>query len=169
MSIEQQSKDSAATEEPQKLEQVLAYLSRHVQELAAYGKYWLELHWDKLKLRVVSYVVLALVGLGALLTIALVLASAAVLLVLGSAQLLGEHLYGGSIALGYVTVGAAILTLLPVGLWCGGRAAQRLMAEQLANKYAHKRELQRAKYGHDVEQRAAAPVATAGTAGTAGA
>lgn len=165
MTTQSQQADAAQAAEPQGLEQLLQYLVKRLQELAAYGKYWLELHWDKLKLQVISYAVLGLLGLGALFSLTLILASAAVLLVLGSAQLLGEHLFGGSMALGYVTVGAAILTLLPVSLWCGGRAAQRLMAEQLASKYARKRELQRTKYGHDVEQRAATAVATVGTTG----
>ena len=146
----------AATEAAQpNLEQTFAYLQTRGRELLNYGFYWLELHWDKIKVQAVWYAILAVTGVGILLTLALIMASAAVLLVIGSGQLLGEHLFDGSAALGYVTVGASLLLLVPLVLLVMGTLARRYVAAQLAHKYALKKELQRTKYGQDVEQRAA--------------
>lgn len=137
------------------LGKVLHTLGNHARELMAYGWYYVGLHVESLKLKVVWLATLALCGLSMLLVVGLALAASAVMFVVGAAQLVGEHVFAGQIAWGYLTVGAGMLVVIPLSVLVAGRIAQRVLARELRQKFARKKQLQRTKYGHDIQERAA--------------
>lgn len=146
--------DSEAPSAPN-LQDALARMTQSFRELLDYARYYAELHWDQIKLSIVKYALLAILGVAVAMLGITLLVAGGIILAIGFSYSLAEWLFDGNAAYGLLLGGALIC--LPVLAVLGTTIAiirGRFQAE-LGRKYENKKREQRARYGHDVEQRAA--------------
>jgi hypothetical protein len=137
------------------LEDGLKRVQRVAQEILTYGRYYLELHWDQVKLNVVQLALWGVLGIAGLTLLATLLVASGVLFVVGLSNVFTEYVYNGSEALGWLTGGAIVMVASLAMVAIGISIVRSRFMTGLGKKYAHKKQEQRALYGHDVEQRAA--------------
>jgi hypothetical protein len=133
----------------------LAPLKRQLAELQDYVAFYLSTRADAIKLQVRTLLVYAalgivggIVGVGALLM-------AAVLALNGIASGFAE-LLGGRVWAGQLITGASIILIAAIAVVLGMRYLTNSSSGRTKRKYEQWRIQQRARFGHDVEQRAAA-------------
>ena len=123
---------------------------RHAAEAREYFVHWLAAEADRLKLRLRHAAIWAIVGLAALAILLAIVMTAAGLLVVGIAELVGT-LVGGRPWLGAVIIGGGILLIaaiaVAIGLWSWNSAA----FEAVRRRFAARQRMQQAKFGRSVE------------------
>ena len=146
----------AAVPDANKLQASLAQMQQTFKELVEYARYYAELHWDQLKLSAVKYALLAVLAIAVAALMATLLIAGGIVLVIGLCYSLAHWLFDGNEAYGLLLGGALIV--VPVLAIIGSAIAivQGSFRAKLGHKYEVKKREQRARYGHDVEQRAAA-------------
>lgn len=154
-----QAQTTAQQEEPSGvgLENALKAMLHSAKELLDYGRYLAELHWDQIKLKAVHYALLGVVGLVVALMLGTMLLVASVVFVVGLSYSLGHWLFEGPAAPAYgLLLGGTIVLAVLMGLaGLTYMIVQGKFRAQLSKKYDAKKREQRARYGHDVKQRAA--------------
>jgi hypothetical protein len=137
----------------------LAGMQQNFKELLDYGRYYLELRWDHIKLSVVQYALLGILAIAGAALIATLLIAGGIVLVIGFCFSLAEWLFDGNRAFGLLLGGALIVVPVLAVIATAIFIVRGRFAAGLGKKYEHKKQEQRARYGHDVKQRAAAPAA----------
>jgi hypothetical protein len=121
-------------------------------ELKSHANYFVSAKVDGVKARGKKIAILAALGLVGLLVAVGVLFSAAFLLLAGIANGLGalfHHLWLGQLVVGFV-----VLAAVGLGAWIALKKITSASRKQTEQKYASKRNQQRAEFGHDVHERA---------------
>ena len=139
----------------------IAKISSSIGELKEYASYLFAAKMDGVKSSIRNIGLYAGIGVVGLIVGGAILATAAVLLVLGIAQGLGV-LFGGRFWLGYVVTGVLFLGLLGVGVWLMMSKLTKSWRNATWKKYEDRKREQRKQYGHDVHQRAAEQSAATG-------
>jgi len=147
--------DSAPPPDAHAMEAALKRMQQTFKELSEYTQYYAELHWDKLKLKLVQYALLAVLGLTLAVLVATLLIAGGIVLVIGLSYSLAEWLFDGNGAYGLLTAGAIFVLPILLLLGLGTLIVRSRFRAELGKKYKTKKQEQRARYGHDVEQRAA--------------
>jgi hypothetical protein len=123
---------------------------RHASEAREYFLHWLAAEADRLKLRLRHWAIWAIVGLTGLAILLAIVMTAAGLLLIGIAELIGS-LLGERPWLGAIITGAGLLLIaalaVGIGLWSWNASA----FEAVRHRFAARRRLQRAKFGRSVE------------------
>jgi len=123
---------------------------RHAAEAREYLVHWLAAEADRVKLRLRRWAIWAIVGLAGLAILLAVIMTAAGLLLVGVAELIGS-LLGGRLWLGAIITGAGLLLIaalaVGIGLWSWNASA----FEAVRHRFAARRRLQRAKFGRSIE------------------
>jgi hypothetical protein len=145
--------------DPGHLKASFAAIQQNFKELIDYGRYYLELRWDHIKLTVVQYALLALLAIAGAALVATLLIAGGIVLVIGFCYSLAEWLFDGNAAFGLLLGGALITVPVLAAIATAVYIVRGQFAAGLGKKYEHKKQEQRARYGHDVKQRAAAPAA----------
>jgi hypothetical protein len=138
-----------------KLQDSLLRMQQTFKELVDYARYYAELHWDQIKLSVVKYALMAVLGIVMAIFGATLLVTGGIVLVIGLSYSLAEWLFDGNGAYGLLLCGSIIVGLLLATVAIGIAIVRGRFQAHLGQKYANKKREQRARYGHDVEQRAA--------------
>jgi hypothetical protein len=139
-----------------KIKDSLARMQQNFKELVDYGRYYLELRWDHVKLTVVQYALLVLLGVAMAALVATLLIAGGIVLVIGFCYSLSEWFFDGNRAFGLLLGGGLIVVPVLGAIATAIFIVRGKFAASLDKKYEHKKQEQRARYGHDVEQRAAA-------------
>lgn len=147
--------DTGATPNASKLQAALAGMQQNVKELLDYAKYYAELHWDQLKLTILKYALLAVLGIVMATLGMTLLITGGIVLVIGLSYSLAEWFFDGNGAFGLLLGGALFVLPVLLTIIIGIAVIQGRVRAQLGHKYEAKKREQRARYGHDVEQRAA--------------
>ena len=147
--------DSAPPPDAHAMEAALKRMQQTFKELTEYTQYYAELHWDKLKLKLVQYALLAVLGLALVVLVTTLLIAGGIVLVIGLSYSLAEWLFDGNGAYGLLTAGAILVLPILLMLGIGTLIVRSRFRAELGKKYKTKKQEQRARYGHDVEQRAA--------------
>lgn len=147
--------DSAPAPDAQAMQAALQRMQQTFKELTEYTQYYAELHWDKVKLKLVQYALLAVLGLAAVALIGTLLIAGGVVLVIGLSYSLAEWFFDGNGAYGLLLGGAVLVLPILLLLGLGVMIVRSRFRAELGKKYETKKQEQRARYGHDVEQRAA--------------
>ena len=145
-----------STPSPDSAKVKLQQMQQTFKELLDYSRYYAELHWDQLKLTIVKYALLAILGIVGAALIATLLIAGGIVLVIGFSYSLAEWLFDGNGAYGLLLGGALIVVPVLAAIATAIFIIQSRLRSQLGQKYEVKKREQRARYGHDVEQRAAA-------------
>lgn len=135
----------------------LGKAAAQVRELRDYAAQYLSAKADGIKVKARKAVVLGVLGLLALIVGAVVLITAASLMVIGLAELIGSAL-GGRMWAGNLIVGVGILVMLGIGAWWGVRKLFNSSAASTVKRYEQRLKNQRAAHGHDARQRASETV-----------
>jgi hypothetical protein len=153
---EHPSATASAEPDPGHFKESLARIQQNFKELVEYGRYYLELRWDHIKLSVVQYALLALLAVVGAALVATLLIAGGIVLVIGFCYSLAEWFFDGNAAFGLLLGGALIVVPVLGAIAAAIFIVRGRFAAGLGKKYEHKKKEQRARYGHDVEQRAAA-------------
>lgn len=148
--------EAAAAPDADGIKNHLLQMQQTTKELFDYAKYYAELHWDQLKLTIVKYALLAVLAIAFAAMMATLLIAGSIVLVIGLCYSLAEWLFEGNGAYGLLLGGALFVVPVLAALGIGIATIQGRFRAQLGSKYEAKKREQRARYGHDVEQRAAA-------------
>jgi hypothetical protein len=141
-------KDSGGTQPvgPDALDEAL----RHASEAREYFAHWLAAEADRLKLRLRHLAIWAIVAVAGLAILLAIVMTAAGLLLVGVAELIGS-LLGQRLWLGAIITGGGLLLIaalsVGIGLWSWNRSA----FEAVRHRFAARRRLQRAKFGRSIE------------------
>jgi hypothetical protein len=123
---------------------------RHASEAREYFVHWLAAEADRLKLRLRHLAIWAIVALAGLAILLAIVMTAAGLLLVGVAELIGS-LLGQRLWLGAIITGGALLLIaalaVGIGLWSWNASA----FEAVRHRFAARRRLQRAKFGRSIE------------------
>ena len=151
---QQQKRQDAESDAPEAApENTLRALGAQTRELFAYSAHYLTAKADSIKLSVRRAVVLAILGVVALVIAAAALVTAAALLVVGAALGIGA-LLGGRAWAGDLIVGIGVLGLVALGAWIGMRMVFKSSARKTVQRYEHKLQQQRVQLaGHDAHGR----------------
>jgi hypothetical protein len=125
-----------------------------IAELRTYAAYYIGVQLDRLKLTIRQIVLLAVLGVIALLIAAGAAVTAVVLLLQGIAGGLAV-LCGNRPWLGDLLCGVLVLGIIVIGLWVGLKNVTRTSRNATVAKYEREQTRQRSDLGIDVEQRAA--------------
>lgn len=123
---------------------------RHAAEARDYFTYWLAAEADRIKLRLRRAAMWAIVGLAALAIVVAIVMTAAGLLLVGIAELIG-NLLGGHPWLGAIITGAGLLLVAGLAIALGLWSWQKSSFEAVRHRFAARRRRQRAKFGHSIE------------------
>ncbi len=148
--------ENAGAPDSAKLQASLKQMQQTFRELLEYARYYAELHWDRLKLTVIKYALLVVLAIAVAVLMATLLIAGGIILVIGFAYSLAEWLFDGNGAYGLLLAGALIVVPVMAVFASAVVFVQGYFRTQLGQKYEVKKREQRARYGHDVEQRAAA-------------
>lgn len=151
--------DAATADKTPNLQASMQQMQQTFKELFEYSRYYAELHWDQLKLSIVKYALLAFLAVFIAALMATLLIAGGIVLVIGFSYSLAEWLFDGNGAYGLLLGGALIVMPVITAMAVGVAVVQSRLRVQLGQKYETKKREQRARYGHDVEQRAAAAAA----------
>lgn len=149
-------RDDASAPDGKKLEAALGKMQQTFRELLDYSRYYAELHWDQLKLTAIKYALLAVLGIAAATMLATLLVAGSIVLVIGFAYSLAEWFFDGNGAYGLLLGGALIVLPIMSIFTAAVFFVQSYLRTQIVHKYEGKKREQRARYGQDVNQRAAA-------------
>jgi hypothetical protein len=127
-------------------------------ELIEYWQYYLATRTDRFKLSVRRAAIAAAVGLVGLLILVAVVTASAFVAIIGVAGGLGV-LFGDRLWLGYLATGMFLLAAIVGGVYFAAHRAIEAARERMIRKYEQRRQQQRARFGHNVTDRA-------GSAGT---
>ncbi len=134
--------------------EALGRLQAQLEEMAEYARLYASARKDAIVAALRKVALLAAAGIVALLIVTATLVTAAVIALLGLAQLIGAAL-GDRLWAGYLITGFGLLALVALGLAVSIFAMQRRFHKQTLEKYARRHQAQRARFGHDVGQQAA--------------
>jgi hypothetical protein len=129
-----------------------ARLSQDVAELKEYAGHYLTAKVDGVKRTVKNVGLYAAVGVLGLIAGGAIVATAAGLIIVGVAQLLGD-LFDRQ-WLGNLVAGLLVLTLIGVGVWLMMKKLTGSWRAQTVQKYEQRKQSQRDRFGHDVDDRA---------------
>lgn len=138
-----------------KLQDSLLRMQQTFKELLDYARYYAELHWDQIKLSAVKYALLAVLGISLAIVFTTLLVAGSIVLVIGFAYSLAEWLFAGEAAFGLLLGGALIVVPALATVGIAIVVIRGRFRAHLGHKYETKKREQRARYGHDVDQRAA--------------
>lgn len=124
---------------------------RHAAEAREYFVYWLAAEADRLKLRLRRALMWAIVGLAGLAILLAIVMTAAGLLLVGVAELIGS-LLGERPWLGAIITGGGLLLIAALAIALGLWSWQKSAFEAVRHRFAARRRLQRAKFGRSVEE-----------------
>ena len=96
-----------------------------------------------------------MLGLALVVLVTTLLIAGGIVLVIGLSYSLAEWLFDGNGAYGLLTAGAILVLPILLMLGIGTLIVRSRFRAELGKKYKTKKQEQRARYGHDVEQRAA--------------
>jgi hypothetical protein len=145
--------DSSDEPAPEGGPEAVRRLQAQLAELADYARFYASAKKDAILAGVRKVALLGLAGLAAFVVFCTMLVTAAVLALLGLAQLIGETL-GDRLWAGYLIVGLGLLIGVAIGLLTAIIFLQRRFRTQTVNKYAKRRQSQSARFGHDLGQQA---------------
>jgi hypothetical protein len=123
---------------------------RRMGEAREYAGYLAAAQIDKFKLKLRRIAILAIAGIVAGILGLAILVSAAAILLQGVAGAIGE-LLGGRRWAGELITGGGILLLTALAAWLGLRMWQASAFKALQQRYARRKQKQRAQYGHSVD------------------
>jgi hypothetical protein len=129
-------------------------LQSQLEELAEYARLYVSAKKDAILATVRKLALFAVAGILAFLIGSALLVTAAVIALLGLAQLIGAAL-GDRLWAGYLITGFGLLALVAIVLAVAIFAMQRRFRKQTVEKYAKRHKSQRARFGHDVVGQAA--------------
>ena len=154
--MENQSPQSADTETDSKPSpqegSAFSDIGNTVAEIWEYLRYLVLLQVDRLKFAASKAIFIALAALLGLIIVALLLASATALLLVGLAGILGNAL--GSFWLGAALVGTVVLLICMGGLGIAWLVYRHQTLHVLKARYARIKQDQRTRFGHDIEEAA---------------
>lgn len=133
--------------------QAISEAARRFAELREYLAYFLSLRIDRLRVTVRRTVILAVLGIVALIVGAAVVATGSVLLCIGLAEALSAAM-GGRAWAGNLLVGAVVLLSLGIGCWIGLARLRACFRRRTVQKYELRQKRQRSEFGHDVGEQA---------------
>lgn len=122
-------------------------------EWKEYLGYFISAKIDGIKQKALSIILLVAIALVAGIALAGGLVTAVVLLLVGSAQAVGEAL--GRQWMGNIIIGGGLLVLVGIGLLVGRSVVMGLWRKSMVKKYEQRRTEQHERFGHDIRQRAA--------------
>lgn len=128
-------------------------LQSQLEELGDYARLYASAKKDALTSSLRRTLLWATVGVVAASIAVTTVIMATVLAMLGLAQLLGEAL-GDRLWAGYLIVGGGLLLLLAVSVVMAFTMLQSRFRKQTVQKYERQRQVQRARFGHDANERA---------------
>ena len=128
-------------------------LKQDAAEFKEYAAYYVAAQTDAVKQKVKNIALYAALGLLGAIVGGAVLVTAAVLLVIGIGDALAV-LFGGRLWLGEIVAGVVILSLIGLFTWCMVKKITHNWKAQLVKKYDDRKAGQRARFGHDVAERA---------------
>lgn len=129
-------------------------LQSQLEELAEYAKLYASARKDAIVATVRNLALLAVAGILALLIGSAMLITAAVIGLIGLAQLIGVAL-GDRLWAGYLVTGFGLLALVAIAVAVALVVLQRRFRKQTVDKYVKRHKSQRARFGHDVAGQAA--------------
>ena len=127
-----------------------------LSELAEYISYYFSAKFDGVKVSVRNLGIYAAVGVIGLIAASALVTTAVVFVCIGIAGGLSA-LFGDRLWQGTLVAGLLVLALLGAGVWFGISRMTRSSRERTVRKYAARQQQQRAKFGHDVNERADEP------------
>lgn len=130
-------------------------LQRQLEELGEYARLYASAKKDGIIATIRGAVLWAIVGLTAAAIGLSVLVTAAVLTMLGLAQLIGEAL-DGQLWAGYLIAGGGLLLLVLAVLVGGVIFLQARFRKQTVKRYAKRHQDQQTRFGHDATERSRA-------------
>ena len=122
-----------------------------LNELYEFASYYLSARADLVRAHARRVVVRVLLGVIAAIVALCSVAAAVIFVLMGIAGGLAQ-LFGGRQWAGNLTTGALLLALAGVALWIVVPRALTAARRRMQDKYAHRRQAQRAAFGHDVHQ-----------------
>jgi hypothetical protein len=125
---------------------------RRVAEAREDFVYLLAVEFDRLKLKLRRFAILAAVAIAAIIVVLAVLVSATALLLWGLADLIGGA-FGGRTWVGALIVGGGILLLAVGGTYGGIWGWNRAAFRAAKRRYEARKRRQRQKFGHSVDPR----------------
>jgi hypothetical protein len=135
-------------------------IKRDVDELKAYAGHYIAAKLDGIKRTVRNIGLYAALGIVGLIAGGAIVATAAGLLIVGLAGLLGR-LFGDRAWLGDIVTGLLVLGVIGIGAWWMMNKLTNTWRTQTVKKYEQRKQSQRERFGHDVPGRAAEAAATA--------
>jgi len=128
-------------------------LLKSLGEMREYVSYYLTTSADSVKLSIRNAVLYGVLGLLGLIVGAALLVTAAVLVLQGIANGL-TILFDGRAWAGQLTTGMVVLVLAALVTWFGLKRLMNSSRQKTIEKYEHRRNQQRAAFGHDVHDKA---------------
>ena len=135
-------------------------IKNDIGELKEYASYYLAAKMDGIKRTVRNIGLYAALGLVGLIAGGAIVATAAGLLIVGLAELLG-HLFGERYWLGDIVTGLLVLGLIGGLAWWMMNKLTNTWRSQTVKKYEQRKQSQRERFAHDVSGRAAEAATTA--------
>lgn len=145
-------RDQAAGTDP---DDPLSMLMSHLAELREYGECYLAARIAQVRLEARSSALYAALGLLGGVVLAGALVAAAVLMMNGTADAVGQ-LCDGRLWLGQILVGTGLLAITAGGVWHWLRRHIDAEHRKVTENYEHRKQAERSRFGTDVSQRAAA-------------
>lgn len=130
-------------------------LHRQAEEFGEYVRHYLAARGDRLRAALRSAGLWAIVGLVALTVVLAMLATATAIAILGLAEIAGTAL-GDRPGAGYLVTGGGLLAITAIGLVGAVLLLKRSFRKGTVKRYARRHERQKARFGHDASQQAAA-------------
>jgi hypothetical protein len=135
-----------------------------IDELKEYASYYLAAKVDGLKRTVRSIGLYAVLGVVGLLVGGAIIATAAGLIIVGIAEGLGR-LFGERYWLGDLVTGLLVLGVIGGGVWFMVKKLTGSWRSQTIKKYEQRKQTQRVRFGHNVNERAREGAAASRAAG----
>ncbi len=130
-------------------------LHRQAEELGEYVRHYFAARGDSIRAALRTFGLWLVAGLIGLTVLVAVLSTAAVIAILGVAQLAGQAL-GDRPWAGYLVTGFGLLAIAAVVLFTAIVILRRRFRKDTVEKYARRHKQQQARFGHDVAEQAAA-------------
>jgi hypothetical protein len=134
----------------------LAPLKKHAAELTEYLSCYLSVQSDSIKSSIRSLGIYAALGFVGAIALVAMIAKAMTLVLSGAAAGLGE-LFGDRLWAGELVTGVAVFLILAITIFIVMRKLTNSSRQKAIDKYEQRRQTERAKFGHDYQQRAARP------------
>jgi len=128
-------------------------ITHDAAELKEYAQYYIAAKIDSFRSAVKRVAILAGIGVMAAVAGCTVIAVAVGLVLVGIAEALG-NLFGGRYWLADIVVGVVVLGALALTIWLMMKKLTGSWRSQTVKKYEERKQSQRERFGHDVEERA---------------